>query len=75
MQPTSVWPTNRQPALDIGNLGVLLCLFALASLIHYTWQYHPPTSGFWWPCWFWRFAVESTYRLWRRGHLRIEYFR
>lgn len=59
----------------ISIAGVLLCLGALYSLLHYTWQHSPS------PIWvlaamlLLAFAVEGAYRLWRRGNLLLEHFR
>jgi amino acid transporter len=53
----------------ISILGVILCLSALASLIHYTIQQAPSHVWVLVAMLALAFAVEAAYRLWRRGDL------
>jgi amino acid transporter len=59
----------------ISLIGVLLCLGALYSLIHYTWQHSPSHIWVLVAMLALSFAIEGVYRLWRRGNLLLEYFR
>ncbi|WP_319408388.1 APC family permease [uncultured Desulfosarcina sp.] len=59
----------------ISILGVMLCLGALASLIYYTIQQAPIHVWVLVGMLVLAFAVESTYRLWRRGDLFFDRFR
>ena len=59
----------------ISIAGVLLCLGALCSLLHYTWQHSPSHIWVLAAMLLLAFAVESAYRLWRRGNLLLEHFR
>jgi amino acid transporter len=59
----------------ISIAGVLLCLGALYSLLHYTWQHSPSHIWVLAAMLLLAFAVESAYRLWRRGNLLLGHFR
>jgi len=59
----------------ISAVGVLLCLGALYSLLRYTWQHTPSHIWVLAAMLLLAFAVESAYRLWRRGSLILEHFR
>jgi amino acid transporter len=59
----------------ISILGVILCLSALASLIHYTIQQAPSHVWVLVAMLVLAFAVEAAYRLWRRGDLFLDRFR
>jgi amino acid transporter len=59
----------------ISIAGVLLCLGALYSLLHYTWQHTPSHIWVLAAMLLLAFTVESAYRLWRRGNLLLEHFR
>ena len=58
----------------ISAAGVLLCLGALFSLIHYTWQHSPSHVWVLVGMLLVAFAVEGAYRLWRRGNLLLAHF-
>ena len=55
--------------------GVVLCLGALFSLIRYTAQHSPSHVWVLVAMLFLAFALEGSYRLWRRGNLLLERFR
>jgi amino acid transporter len=55
----------------ISVLGSALCFGALASLIHYTFQNAPAHIWVLAAMLVLAFGIESTYRLWRRGHLSL----
>ena len=59
----------------ISIAGVVLCLGALYSLLHYTWRHAPAHLWVLAAMLLLAFAVESAYRLWRRGNLILEHFR